>query len=88
MKSLQGSWSEARDIASISDLIFLAERAGIGEDEVRDALSDDTWKERGTSNRESLPNLGLWGVPSVQIGSFSTWGQDRIPLIREALRGQ
>lgn len=84
---LQGSWSEARDIASISDLIFLAERAGIGEAEVREALSDDSWREKAAANRETLTNLGLWGVPSVQIGAYSTWGQDRVPLIRAALAG-
>jgi len=84
---LQGSWSEARDVASISDLVFLAERVGIGEAEVREALSDDSWKEKATANRETLTNLGLWGVPSVQIGSYSTWGQDRLPLIRTALAG-
>ena len=87
LSALQGSWSEARDIASIPDLLFLAGRVGIGEAEVREALADDSWKEKTTTNREILTNLGLWGVPSVQIGSYFTWGQDRLPLIRAALAG-
>ncbi|MDH3200564.1 MAG: DsbA family protein [Myxococcales bacterium] len=87
LSALQGSWSEARDIASISDLVHLAERVGIGEAEVREALADDSWKEKATANRETLTHLGLWGVPSMQIGSYSTWGQDRLPLIRAALAG-
>jgi 2-hydroxychromene-2-carboxylate isomerase len=87
LSALQGSWSEARDIASIPDLVELAERVGITEAEVREALSDDTWKEKAAANREALTDLGLWGVPSVRIGSYSTWGQDRLPLIRAALAG-
>ncbi|MCZ6807084.1 MAG: DsbA family protein [Deltaproteobacteria bacterium] len=87
LSALRGSWSEARDIASIPDLLFLAERVGIGEAEVREALSDDGWKEKAKANRETLTDLGLWGVPSVHIGSYSTWGQDRVPLIRAALAG-
>lgn len=87
LSALQGSWSEARDIASIPDLVYLAERIGIREAEVKEALSDDSWKEKAAANREALTHLGLWGVPSVEIGSYSTWGQDRLPLIRAALAG-
>ncbi len=87
LSALQGSWSEARDIASVPDLVELAERVGIGEAEVREALSDDSWKEKAAANRETLTDLGLWGVPSMQVGSYSTWGQDRLPLIRAALEG-
>lgn len=77
----RGAWSEARDIGHMPDLLKIAGRVGIGETDVRRALEDRTWKERALVNREALTELGLWGVPSLQIGSFSTWGQDRLPLI-------
>ncbi|MBW2720206.1 MAG: DsbA family protein, partial [Deltaproteobacteria bacterium] len=60
---------------------FLAERAGISEPEVRAAIEDSSWKEKGKANREALTDLGLWGVPSLHIGAYSTWGQDRIPIL-------
>jgi len=78
---MQGIWSEARDVAHIPDLVFLAERAGIGDAQVRAAIENRSWKEKGKANREALTDLGLWGVPSIRIGSYSTWGQDRIPLL-------
>jgi len=78
---MQGIWSEARDVAHIPDLVFLAERAGISGAEVRAAIEDRSWKEKGKAHREALTELGLWGVPSIRIGSYSTWGQDRIPMI-------
>ena len=78
---LQGIWAEARDVAHVPDLVFLAERAGISDAEVRAAIEDRSWKEKGKANREALTDLGLWGVPSMRIGSYSTWGQDRIPLL-------
>ncbi len=78
---MQGIWSEARDVAHVPDLVFLAERAGIGEAEVRAAIEDRGWKEKAKANRDALTGLGLWGVPSLQIGSYSTWGQDRLPLL-------
>jgi len=78
---MQGIWSEARDVAHVPDLVFLAGRVGIGESEVRAAIVDPSWKEKATANRDALTELGLWGVPSLRAGSYSTWGQDRLPLI-------
>ena len=78
---MQGIWSEARDVAHIPDLVFVAERAGISEPEVRAAIEDGSWEEKAKANREALTELGLWGVPSLRIGSYFTWGQDRLPLV-------
>jgi 2-hydroxychromene-2-carboxylate isomerase len=78
---MQGIWSEARDVAHLPDLLFLAERVGISEAEVRAAIEDKSWKDEAKANRDALTELGLWGVPSFRIGSYSTWGQDRIPFI-------
>jgi 2-hydroxychromene-2-carboxylate isomerase len=78
---MQGIWSEARDVAHIPDLVFLAGRVGIDEAEVREAIEDSGWKEQAKANRDALTRLGLWGVPSLRIGSYSTWGQDRLPLV-------
>jgi 2-hydroxychromene-2-carboxylate isomerase len=78
---MQGIWSEARDVAHVPDLVFLAGRAGISEPDVRAAIEDRSWKEKGKTNRETLTELGLWGVPSLRIGSYCTWGQDRLPLL-------
>jgi len=78
---MQGIWSEARDVAHIPDLVFLSKRAGISEAEVRAAIEEQGWKDEAKANRDALTDLGLWGVPSIRIGSYSTWGQDRIPML-------
>ncbi|MEM9728895.1 MAG: DsbA family protein [Myxococcota bacterium] len=80
-----GVWGEARDMASVADLAFVSKRVGISEADVRTALRDEGWRKREAENRRMLAELGLWGVPSVQIGAYSTWGQDRVSLIRAAL---
>jgi 2-hydroxychromene-2-carboxylate isomerase len=79
--AMQGIWSEARNVAHVPDLVFLAERAGISRAEVLAALEDPSWKEQGEANRQALTEMGLWGVPSFRMGPYATWGQDRIPLI-------
>lgn len=77
----KGIWSEARDVAYLPDLVALAARAGIAEEDTLWAIQDDSWREKAQANRDALTDLGLWGVPSFRIGDYATWGQDRIPLI-------
>jgi 2-hydroxychromene-2-carboxylate isomerase len=77
----KGAWSEARDVAHVPDLVALAERVGIGEAEARAAIEDRSWKGPAKANRDALTEMGLWGVPSLRVGSYTTWGQDRIPLV-------
>lgn len=81
----KGAWSEARDLAHIPDLLALTERVGLTEPEVRAAIEDRTWKERAKANRDALTAVGLWGVPSLRVGGYTTWGQDRIPLVEAAI---
>ena len=78
---MQGIWSEARNVGHLPDLLFLAERVGISEAEVRAAIEDSSWQELAKDNRQALTDMGLWGVPSVRIGSYFSWGQDRLPLL-------
>lgn len=82
---MQGIWAEARDVGHLPDLVFLAGRAGISEAEVKAALADETWEEKAQANRDALTELGLWGVPSIRIGSYRSWGQDRLPLIEAGI---
>jgi len=82
---MQGIWSEARVVSHLPDLLALTKRAGIEEADVRAALEDRSWKDQALENREALSDLGLWGVPSLRIGAYSTWGQDRIPFVESEI---
>ena len=58
---MQGIWSEARDVGHLPDLLFLAERVGIGEAEVRAAVEDSRWLELAKANRRSPHRHGALG---------------------------
>jgi 2-hydroxychromene-2-carboxylate isomerase len=63
----------------------IAERAGLGWDDARAALRDEGWRNVAETNREALFALGLWGVPSFQVGDVAVWGQDRLWAVQDAL---
>jgi 2-hydroxychromene-2-carboxylate isomerase len=79
--ALRGVWAEAADLEDDADLGRIAARAGLGDDVVERALQNRDGLSRVEANREARRELGLWGVPSFEVGAFSTWGQDRIPLL-------
>ncbi len=82
---MRGVWSEGLDAGSDRGLRAIVEAAGLPWTEARDALADEGWREIAERNRQALLDLGLWGVPSFQVAGTSTWGQDRLWQVREAL---
>lgn len=84
--AMRGIWAEARDVGEYVDLRFVVERAGLPWDEARAALADPEAPKWAAANTTDLAVFGLWGVPSVKVGDFITWGQDRLPLLADRLR--
>lgn len=79
-------WSQGIDVASDSGLGYVAEGAGMDRAAVEAKLADGPDLDYAEQNRKALFEAGLWGVPSFRIGSFATWGQDRLWMIEELLR--
>ena len=82
---MRGVWAEGIDAGSDRGLRRIAERAGLGWDEALVALKDETWRKTAEANREAMFELGLWGVPSFQVGNLAVWGQDRLWAVHAAL---
>jgi 2-hydroxychromene-2-carboxylate isomerase len=83
---MRGIWAEARDVSEYVDLRYLVERAGLPWQEARAALDDDGATKWAQAAATDLAVYGLWGVPSVKVGDFVAWGQDRLPLLADRLR--
>ena len=82
----RGIWSEALDVASYVDLRTIVERAGLGWDDARAAIADESWRAWAKGNADDLGAIGLWGVPSFRVGDYATWGQDRLEFLEDRLR--
>ena len=85
---MRGVWSEGIDAGSERGLRRIVQRAGLNWDEARVALQDDGWRAVAEANRAEMFALGLWGVPSFRVGAVSTWGQDRLWVVEQALLGR
>ncbi len=83
----RGIWSEAANVRNDNDLQHLVTRAGLDWELAKNHLGSSDWQELASTNRDALFKLGMWGVPSFHVGSFSTWGQDRLPMVEAYLTG-
>jgi 2-hydroxychromene-2-carboxylate isomerase len=70
-------WSEAIDVASDKGLRAVCARSGLFWPEAVKATENDDWREAIEANRESMMDGGMWGVPTMRMGDFFVWGQDR-----------
>jgi 2-hydroxychromene-2-carboxylate isomerase len=74
-------WSEAVDVSTDIGLRKLTARTGLFWPEVKQALENEDWREAEGADRQLMLSLGAWGVPTICIGDYFVWGQDRIWLL-------
>ena len=74
-------WSEAVDVSTDKGLRKLTAKTGLFWPEVIQALDNDDWREAEGEDRQLMLSLGAWGVPTICIGDYWVWGQDRIWLL-------
>jgi 2-hydroxychromene-2-carboxylate isomerase len=70
-------WSEAVDVSTDKGLRKVTAKTGLFWPDVKAALDDDAWRQLADANRQSMMEYGSWGVPTIRMGDFITWGQDR-----------
>jgi len=70
-------WAEATDVATDAGMRKVTGRTGLFWPDVEAAMQSDDWREPIEANRESMMESGSWGVPTIRMGDFILWGQDR-----------
>lgn len=78
-------WSNAIDVATDDGLRKVTAKAGLFWPGVVAALADEGWRAAAEQNRAAMMSSGSWGVPTVRIGDWACWGQDRDWLIARHL---
>lgn len=74
-------WAQGVDVATDRGLRTVTDRSGLFWPDVKAALADDGWRQRVADNRDSMMESGCWGVPTLRLGNFAIWGQDRLWLL-------
>jgi 2-hydroxychromene-2-carboxylate isomerase len=79
-------WGEDRDINDDAVLRDIVARAGLDPDRVMQAIQDPAVKDRLKANTAELIDRGGFGSPTFYVNKTDMYfGNDRLPLIRDAL---
>ena len=70
-------WNEAIDVATDAGLRKVTAKTGLFWPAAKSAIDDEQWRSEADNNRQSMMESGSWGVPTMRLGNFTTWGQDR-----------
>lgn len=79
-------WSEDRDISQDDVVAEAASRAGLDPARMAQAVNDPAVKALLKANTDELIARGGFGSPTMFVGTEMFFGNDRLPLVREALR--
>ena len=79
-------WGEDRDIADDAVLRDVIGKAGLDPDRIMQAIQDPAVKEQLKANTQELIDRGGFGSPTFYVNRTDMYfGNDRLPLIRDAL---
>ena len=78
-------WARGIDVATDAGMRKVTGRCGLFWPEVLAAMDDEGWRAQVEENRVAMFDAGCWGVPTLRLGDFTTWGQDRLWLLARHL---
>jgi 2-hydroxychromene-2-carboxylate isomerase len=80
-------WGDLEDISQDAVLERIVARVGLDRDEFFGAIAKPEFKQRLRANTDELIARGGFGSPTMFVdGDDMYFGNDRLPLVREALR--
>ena len=84
-------WAEDRDINDKEVLAGIANQAGFDGGALIDGASEQSVKDLLRAHTEAAVRAGVCGAPSYLVETDEEpmlfWGQDRLPLVKQALGG-
>lgn len=79
-------WSENQDISQDAVLAEACRRAGVEPARVLAQAGEPEIKQRLRDNTDEAMARGAFGSPTIFLGEDMYFGNDRLPLVREAIR--
>jgi 2-hydroxychromene-2-carboxylate isomerase len=80
-------WGEGRDISQDGELAAIVAAVGLPQEEFFAKIGSPDYKERLRRNTDELIARGGFGSPTLFVGGDDMYfGNDRLELVREALR--
>jgi 2-hydroxychromene-2-carboxylate isomerase len=84
--ALERQFSSPAGVKELDGVLAAAQDAGMDPEQVREHVADDDVKLEVKAATEAAIELGVFGVPTVQVGDELFWGDDRLEEAAAAVR--
>lgn len=84
---MRKEWAEGCDIGDINILLEVGEEIGLGRGVITRASKNDDLYKKMDQNWEEAQGIGVFGVPTFEVGGNIFWGNDRIASLKKHLHG-
>lgn len=81
----EAMWVQAQNLGDPEVLARVLAAAGIAAADLLALAADPAVKERLRADTEAAVARGIFGAPTMFVGTTMYWGQDRLDFVREAL---
>ena len=81
-------WVDGKDLGDLEVVKSVLEGAGINVEQVLNSIQDPAIKSALIANTEEAVERGVFGVPTVFLGSEMYFGQDRLQFVEQAMQDQ
>lgn len=85
LNACEAIWAHGVEVATDAGMREVAKKSGLFWPDVLAAMEDESWRDKVEENREAMVELGCWGVPTLRLGDYVVWGQDRLWLLARHL---
>lgn len=83
----RAAWAQDQDIGQPDVLAAVLDEAGFDGAALVAGTQDPAIKARLVANTARAVEAGVCGVPTFQVADQLYWGQDRLEMVRQAVRG-
>lgn len=78
-------WGKDRDISQVSVLVEICREVGVDAEWFLAGIEQQAIKDRLRATTQALIDRGGFGVPTFFVGDDMYFGNDRMPLVRDAV---
>ena len=84
---MHAHWGEGKDISDAAVLAGIAGDLGLDAGQITEAMGTDAIKAQLKTNTDEAVQRGAFGAPTFFVGDTMLWGNDRLVLLEEILKG-
>lgn len=81
-------WVEGRNLNDIKEIVAVLNEAGLDPARFGQRIQDQDVKDRLKATTDEAVKRGAFGAPTFFVGDMMFFGNDRLPFVEKALKGE